>query len=1110
MRTSPLSRFVGALALGVLASAGAQAQAPATAAPASAQAPAPSAPQTAAKPDSVSIDTSQGYARILFTFAQATPVTASIADGVLTLRIGHAIDTNIDRLTESLAPYVSTGRKDRDGLTYRFALKNAAALHNSTQGTQTAIDLVPDSFKGIPPDLPPPLPPQVKKEVTDVTNLPVVKMRIGEYANYTRVVFDWTTPVVYTVYPGQGRVSVRFEALAKPDFSVLQTRSPAWVKSAGWHLDGTATVVDLETDAESAFKDSRNGAKVVIDVMAPKTDASAVAPAPAKPAPAAPQPNPPPKGSDAAAALKSGKSTIATPAAAPIVMPAMTETANPSAEMTRDGAALHFPAARGRTAAVFTRGETLWIVLDGHPAIEAASLLAPLASIIVKAESEQSGGAAVLKLQFKTPLLPSVQENEAALNIRLASGAAATPEPVNFTRQGADGETTLTTPLPGAVHVIQLADAQAGDHLFVVPGRPGKGVLTPKRFVEMEALPTAAGIGIVPFSDDIAVQVQSEIVTVSRPKGLALSAASGATTEPVVQMLTSKQGPAFIDLVQWAKAGTADVIASERNLRAAIARLPESEGNKARLNLARYLLAQNLAPEALGEIQIIQAVDAKLANDPGISAMKGAAQYMMGRYADARTSLSGPALAADPHAALWRGMAEAKLDDFANARRDLAISQTVLRFYPDTWQTRARLARAETGLAQGDLASANDALDQLSPQLTPRESVESRLYQAQLLAAQGHINESISRLRTLEQTDYAPIAAKAVFARVQIELAAKKTKPADAIKRLEELRYRWRGDDLELKTLRKLGSLYFAQESWREGLTVLRIAALNFPNADLARDAQDDMRRAFNDLFLGGKADKMRPVDALALFYDFIELTPIGREGDEMIRSLSDRLVMVDLLGPAEQLLDHQVKDRLEGVARAQVATRLATIYLLDHKPKEALATINETRQTRLPDEVNAARRLLEARALAGLKQYESAIDLIADDESPQAGKLRADVAWDSGDWKLAGAKAEEVLGDRYDASGPLLPDERALIMRAAVAYSLGGNESGLDRLREHYAEKMSASPDAKAFAIVSETIDRQGVAFRDLAKQIASVDSLQAFMADFKKQGAAAKTASN
>ena len=38
--------------------------------------------------------------------------------------------------------------------------------------------------------------------------------------------------------------------------------------------------------------------------------------------------------------------------------------------------------------------------------------------------------------------------------------------------------------------------------------------------------------------------------------------------------------------------------------------------------------------------------------------------------------------------------------------------------------------------------------------------------------------------------------------------------------------------------------------------------------------------------------------------------------------------------------------------------------------------------------------------------------------------------------------------------------------MRAAVAYSLGGDEAAVDSLREHYAAKMKASPDAKTFAV--------------------------------------------
>jgi len=1117
MRRSAPFVFVFMLALLAGAADARAAQAPAAAPTPAVAAPTPLASATpppssgaaspvAAKPDSVSIDTTQGYARVLFTFAAPTQVTAQVADGVVTIRLGRPVTTNIDTFTENLDPYVSSGRRDPDGLTYRFALKKPVAIHTSTQGVRSIVDLVPDSFKGVPPDLPPP-PPPPKPGQPDVTKLPTVKMRVGEYSDHTRLVFDWPTPVVYTVYPGQARISVRFEALAKPDFSALQMRYPAWVKSAGWHLDDNATVVDFETDAESSFKDFRDGAKVVIDVMAPKTDASAIARARA---PAAAQPNPPPKGSDAAAALKNGPAAAAVPAPSALT-PRMVEQADPSAELTRNGAALHFPEARGHGSAVFIRGGVVWIVLDAHPALDSATLLAPLSSILVRAQAEQTGGALVLKLVFKTPLLPSVEESEAALDIHLTTGAMAPPGPITLTRQGADGQTVLAALLPGAVHVLQLADGEAGDHLLVVPAHTGKGVLTPKRFVEMEALPTAAGLAILPFAQDLTVQVQSEVVTIARPKGMALSAASGANTEPVVQMLTSKLGPAFIDFAQWGRAGGEDIMQGKQILRAAVARVPESEANKARLRLARYLLAQTLAPEALGEIELIEETDAKLADDPGISAIKGAAQFLMGRYADARASLSSGALGADPHAALWRGMAEAKLGDFANARHDLAVSQSVLRFYPEWLQTRARLARAETGIAQGDLASANDALDQLSPQLAPRDSVEAKLYEAQLLAAQGHINEALSRLRTLELTDYPPIAARATYVRVETELAAKKRKPADAIATLENLRYRWRGDDLELKTLRKLGSLYFAQNDWRNGLGVLRIAALNFPDTELGRSAQDDMRRAFSDLFLGGKADAMRPVDALALFYDFIELTPIGRDGDDMIRRLSDRLVAIDLLGPAAQLLDHQVKERLQGVARASVATRLATIYLLDHKPKDALAIINETRQTLLPEDVNTQRRLLEARALAGMKQYEAAIDLIADDESGEAKRLRADIAWDSGNWTIAGAKAEEVLGDRYNVSGPLLPEERALIMRAAVAYSLGNDEASLDKLRGHYAEKMNASPDAKAFTIVADRIDRQGVDFRELAKKIAAVDTLQAFMADFKKQNAVpAKTASN
>jgi hypothetical protein len=279
------------------------------------------------------------------------------------------------------------------------------------------------------------------------------------------------------------------------------------------------------------------------------------------------------------------------------------------------------------------------------------------------------------------------------------------------------------------------------------------------------------------------------------------------------------------------------------------------------------------------------------------------------------------------------------------------------------------------------------------------------------------------------------------------------------------------------------------------------VATENFQNDDSVRAAQDDMRAAFAKLYLKGGADKMPPVEQLALFYDNVDLTPIGADGDEMIRRMADRLVAVDLLGPAATLLAYQVNKRLDGVAKAQVSTRLAAIYLMDHKPQNAIDILHNSQVTGLPDDALHERLLLEARGFAALKQWDNALDLIAVDQSPDTRRLRADIYWESGNWDVAGQKTEELLATRYADAAPLSDTERGQVLRMAVAYSLANDEASLDRLRKNFAAKMTGTPDAGAFNVLSQNIDLHGVAFRDAAAQIASVDTLQSFMKDFSKK---------
>src|SRR5206468_5343099 len=134
-----------------------------------------------------------------------------------------------------------------------------------------------------------------------------------------------------------------------------------------------------------------------------------------------------------------------------------------------------------------------------------------------------------------------------------------------------------------------------------------------------------------------------------------------------------------------------------------------------------------------------------------------------------------------------------------------------------------------------------------------------------------------------------------------------------------------------------LARLYTEEQRYRDAFHIMRTALAAHPSSDMTRRIHDEAAESFDGLFLAGRGDTLPAIDALSLFYDFRELTPIGRRGDEMIRRLADRLVSIDLLDQAAELLQHQVDHRLQGAARAQVSVRLAVIYLIARKPHRAL-----------------------------------------------------------------------------------------------------------------------------------------------------------------------------
>jgi hypothetical protein len=566
-------------------------------------------------------------------------------------------------------------------------------------------------------------------------------------------------------------------------------------------------------------------------------------------------------------------------------------------------------------------------------------------------------------------------------------------------------------------------------------------------------------------------------------------------------------GPSYMNFAAWGQASGGSFLATERKLTQVAVQSNPQEAAAARLNLARFYLANGFAAEALGLLNLMQAKDPALAGDTQLTTMRAVAEYMMGRYREARSDLAGPGFDADRHAALWRGLIEAAMENWKDAHAHLEQAGPVMRRYSPAWQAKAVLADADAALGLGRLDLADAALHRMPKDLDNKQALAGDLMQARVLTGENRYAAASSHFALVEKGGDEELASRAIFYHTTAALNAGAITMPQAIEQLERLRFRWRGDRLELKTLRKLASLYFTGNKYREGLKILRVANQNFQREDAGRIAQDDMRGAFVNLFLKGGADKMKPVDALALFYDNLDLTPIGPDGDEMIRRMSDRLVAVDLLAPAANLLAYQVDKRLDGIAKAQVATRLAAVYLMDHKPAKAVSTIRDSQISGLPDQEAHERMLLEARAFAALKQWDNALDLIAVDTSDDTRRLRADIYWESGNWALAGQKSEDLIGNRWSDAASLNDIERSQVLRAAVAYSLANDEPSLARVRDHFAAKMKGTPDANLFQVLSADIDQHGLAFRDAAARIASLDTLEAFMKDFTRHKADAKS---
>ena len=898
---------------------------------------------------------------------------------------------------------------------------------------------------------------------------------VGRATNFSRVEFRWAGGPARLRHALRGRdLVLRFDRPAQPNLARLRIDPPPFVEGVETATVNGGLELRLRLAENADYRVGQADGATYVNVFARQAAATA--------------------------------DSATVQAAAPRANPAPTSGVVP-VELDIDGAdaALTFRWAAPAGAAVFRRGEAIWIVFDAAARLDTAQIPRGLRQIR-SVQALQGPDWSALRIVAPPTVMASAVANDAAWTVRLGPGlGAAPPQPVRVTRAETSGPPVLEAALGGVSAVRWIEDPAVRDRLAVATALgPARGVAGRREFVEFALLPSTHGLAVEPAAGDLVVNGRGDLVAIGRPRGLALSAhaAQVERAEPTVGLPRAASMPALIDPVGWSRTGEGGFLARYAELQrlaAAEGAAGEGAGVTGRMALARFLVGSGLSFEAIGVLNALARSDSSVLQAPEVRGLRGVARVMAGRYEEAQADFAHPVLSDDPSSALWRAYVAAEQSDWAAAREQHAGGAQAFALAPPEWRARFARAQAEAAGALGDFAAAHGYIrTALQDGRAPLEQLETRLVQAALFAADGRKDSALAVYQAVARAPVDRLAAPALLRATELQLELGRVQPAQAAQVFDALRYRWRGDGTEMETVRALGRLYLGVGRYREALEALRSVGTRLPDSPVSIDLQRDMAGAFRALFLDGLADRLQPVQALALFYDFRDMTPIGADGDQMVRRLSDRLVTVDLLDPAAELLRYQVDNRLDGVAKASVATELATLYLMNRRPQDALVAINSSRTTVLPVELSGRRRVVEARALTQLGRYDHALELLADAASPDAQELRAEIAWGRRAWPEAASRLEAALGDRWRQPGPLAPETEQRLLRAAIAYSLADDAGALARLRERWRGFVDASPQPDALRVALSGTG-EGVGAADFARVVADTDSFTGWVSQMK-----------
>ncbi len=1066
------------------------------------------------------------FTRITFEWAQPTTLQTRMEGNKLVVTFDRrASDPDFSRLLTRLPNVVRSASLGADGRTVTLTLDKSYRTRSFVSGRLTGVDLLGTEDAATPEVMEEAVKPAPQKLETKTSEAktaakkpapaskpPAVKKAVAKAAEPKPPVPSIPSKARIITAPPSTPVP---KATAAPVPKVAVTEE----KQAAAAPPPVTSIPAIPVSAASAAKpDAPKPDAPKPDIVAPE---AAIVPPPRATEPQEPL-SPPPPAQEAASV-----SAVPKPAAVPVpqenkpilgAVPVSAPTTQPQrivlqrstapalaiqTQAAEDQVVLRFPFVERTAAAAFARGDALWLVFDRPAALNVDSIKD--ATLVRGLEQLAHPSAIVLRLStlglkgVRLQRAPEGQGWDAVLSPRLGLPS----EPLIV-------QPKTDTPLKPYLLVnaletsppVDVTDPVVGDVLRIAPSyAAGQGIAPGRDYVEMELLPSAQGVVIASHGPDIGVVTQRNGLRLSAEAGLRLS--PGLPSVPAGKEETAETAHSSLFAREEMAAEHGQTLRSMEQDLFPLLLNPGALADAARLRLAQAYLAEGLSAEALGMLSTLRDANLDGYIRERASAYAGLANFLMGRMPEVARDFGTPELQGNEEMDAWRTLL-AELTGQSDELIDYPrFNARYLRQYPKEVRRRIGVVTIDRLVARNRYNEALVALDGMKKDGLDRDDAPTAhamdFFTGEILARTGYPDKAEKLWKNLnEDVDDRYWRARANFARINLNLAQKKITEEEAMPQLDALRILWRDDPLELQVLKQLGEMQIRTGKYRDGLRTLKEITTAYPNTEDAFKAAQSMAETFVMLFNGDGAKTMKPLDALTLYYEFKDLTPVEAEGDLMIRNLADRLAEVDLLDRAAALLDHQVQFRLQGEERSRVGARLALIYLLDRKPQQALDVMERTGFGGNSVELQQKRDLLTARALADLKEGARAVKLLEDDGSLDANLLKLDIAWDIGDWKNVGAVAEGILSQRPDPTKALTEPEMGALLKLALAYSFEKDTDQLHYLRDYFGPLVKENPHKDLFAFLTSDTP---VTPQSIAQMAQTITQMQSFLSRYRSQ---------